>query len=136
MRSRAVTMGQIADILFRRGDLDAARAAREESLDTLRRLGDADGIAAALWGVAQLDLAEEKFADAAPRIVEAYDIVTRLGRAEGIAVIGMVHGQFLAAADQPAEAVAVLQRSAEMFRKLGRESEAHQAEQLIAELGL
>ena len=122
VRARAVTMGNIAGILAQKGDLKAARALQEERLEVNRRLGDADGIGATLWGLAQLDLAEEKIGAAFPRIVEAYQIMSRLGRAEGIAVIGTLLGQILAANDRREEALTVLRRSAEMYRKLGRET--------------
>ena len=56
----------------------------------------------------------------------------RLGRAEGIAVIGATFGQILAAYGQPNDARAVLQRSAEMFRKLGRNADAKQVEDRLA----
>jgi hypothetical protein len=99
-----------------------------------RRLGDTDGIASALWGLARLDLVEEKMEDATPRISESYDILCRLGRADGIAVVGMRYGQLLAATDTPNEAFAVLKRSVEIFRKLGREADAQKAEEVIARL--
>lgn len=70
-------------------------------------------------------------------MIEAYSIVLRLGRAEGIAVFGMTLGRFLAANDEThADALEVLRRSVETFRKLGRENELRQVEERIAELGL
>jgi tetratricopeptide (TPR) repeat protein len=136
VRERAVTMGKIADILVSRGDLEGARALRAESLDAFRRLGVAEGIANSLWGLAQIDLAQEKLDEAAPRVIEAYGIVSHLGRADAIAVIGLLHGQILTAFQMRTEALTVLRRSAEMFRKLGLEKEAHDAEKLISDLGL
>jgi len=59
-----------------------------------------------------------------------------LGRADGIAVVGLVLGQILAGADARSEALTVLRRSAEMYRKLGREAEARSVEELSRELGL
>jgi Tetratricopeptide repeat len=132
VRSRALTMGKIADILASRDELDEARALQDECLQVYRRLGDTDGIASALWGLARLDLVEEKMEDAMPRISESYDILCRLGRADGIAVVGMRYGQLLAATDTPNEALAVLKRSVEIFRKLGREADAQKAEEVIA----
>ena len=127
---------QIAQILVQKGDINAARALQMESLEITQTLGDLDGIAATLWDLAQLDLAEQKFNDAIPRIFEAYGIVTRLGRAEGIAAIGMTVGRILAANDRPDEARQVLQRSAEMFGKLGHREAAEQARDLIRKLNL
>lgn len=86
--------------------------------------------------MAQLDLAEEKFDDAVPRIIEAYEIVSRLGRADGIAVIGMALGQILAGRGEREGARHVLRRSAEMFLKLGLEDNAKAADDLIRHLGL
>jgi hypothetical protein len=48
--------------------------------------------------------------------------MSRLGRADFIAVIRMTFGQILAANDQPDDARLVLQRSAEVFLKLGRKT--------------
>jgi hypothetical protein len=59
VRSRAVTLGQIAHILARQGDLSDARALQVERLGINRQLDDADGIGATLWDLAQLDLAEQ-----------------------------------------------------------------------------
>jgi hypothetical protein len=136
VRSRAVTMGRIADILLQKGDTASARSLQEERLETNRKLADADGIGAALWDLAQLDLAEERPDDAVPRIVEAYEIMSGLGRADFIAAIGMIHGQFLASAGEREEARNVLRRSSEMFRKLGHEDSARKADDLIRQLGL
>ena len=67
---------------------------------------------------------------------KAYDIVLRLGRADGIAVIGMLYGQILTAGGESAEALTVLRRSAEMFRKLGQESSAQEVDAFVGKLGL
>jgi hypothetical protein len=129
-------MVQIADILVRRGELDEALTLQDERLQIRRRLGDADGIAAALWDLAQLDLAQEKTDAAIPRIIEAYDVLCRLGGADGIAVVGLTYGHILAAGQKPDEALAVLRRSAEIFRKLDREDKASAAEEIIVRLRL
>ena len=71
-----------------------------------------------------------------PRIIEAYGIMMQLGRADFIAVIGTILGQILAANQQPDDAREVLTRSAALFRKLGREQEAQQAETLMHGLNL
>jgi tetratricopeptide (TPR) repeat protein len=135
--SRAIAMGRIADILETRGELDEAlRIRQQEQLPTFELLGDAENVANTLWSLARIDLAQRRFEDARSRIGEAYAIVLRFGRAEGIAVVGVRLGQILAANDQRDEALVVLRRSAEMFRKLGQEDDAQQAERLIAKLGL
>jgi hypothetical protein len=107
----------------------------EDRLAIYRQLADPDGIGATLWGLAQLDLAEQKISDAVPRIFEAYEIVLRLGRAEGIATVGQLLGQILATND-PDGARQMLRRSAEMYRRLGREGDANETEDLIRSLGL
>jgi hypothetical protein len=58
------------------------------------------------------------------------------GRADFIAVIGITFGQILAAVGEREDARLVLQRSAEMFLKLGREDSARKAIDLIRQLGL
>jgi tetratricopeptide (TPR) repeat protein len=136
VRERALAMGKIADILLQKGDPIAARHLQEERLETHQQMADSDGTANALWNLAQIDLAERKIGDAVPRIVEAYNINSKLGRADGIAVVGMVLGQILAAGGQLEAARLVLQRSAEMFLKLGQEKHAEEAEDLIRQLGL
>jgi tetratricopeptide (TPR) repeat protein len=134
VRERTATLGAIAQTLHHRGDLDEARKLQSERLKVNRQLGDADGIANALWDLAKLDLEQKKFKNAAPRLAESYRIVLRLGRADAIAVIGLVFGQVLAAGEEPQEALEVLRRSAEIFRKLGRESQALEAEKLIIDM--
>jgi tetratricopeptide (TPR) repeat protein len=81
-------------------------------------------------------LLEKKVEDAIPRLSESYDILCRLGRADGVAAVGMRYGQVLAAADEPDEALAVLKRSVEIFRKLGQEADAKKFEEIIARLEL
>ena len=42
-----------------------------------KQLGDLDGIAAATWGLAQIDLAREDYQSALPRLVESFQILRR-----------------------------------------------------------
>ncbi len=134
--SRATTMGSIADILTNKGDLAAARALQEERLKICRRLSDAAQTAPALWSLARLDLLEENFDDALPRLTEAYDIEMTLGRAEGIEAVGILLARTLAVEGESAKAGEVLRRNAEMFRSLGHEEGAQQADELLRELTL
>ena len=133
--ARALTMGSIADILTEKGDLAAARVLQAKRLEIYRGLSDAAEIAPALWNLALLDVAEEKLDEARPHLTEAYDIEMTLGRAEGIAAIGMMLAQLLGA-EETARAGEMLRRSAEMFRKLGSEQEAQEADDLLRELNL
>ncbi len=106
----------------------------EERLEANRGLGDQDGIAAALWDIAQIELQQGRIPAAAPRIAEAYEIFTRIGRLEGIAVIGAAHGQNLAVSGQKEQGLAVLRTSLEGFRKLGRHEAAQKVEKLISQI--
>jgi tetratricopeptide (TPR) repeat protein len=135
-RSRTITLGRIANILAKKDDLKGARALHEERLEILRELEDPESIAAALWDLSVLDIAEKDFETAGRRIPEAYAIMLHVGRAEGIAEIGKMFGPILAAGNQREKALEVLRRSAEMFRKLGREAEAQSAESIIGQFGL
>ena len=97
-------------------------------------LGDAGGIGATLWGLAQLDLKQEKVQDAVPRIAEGYAIMRQLGRAEGIATVGKLFGQILVAGGQRDDGLEVLRRSAAAHRQLGREGDAAKVEALIRQI--
>jgi hypothetical protein len=71
---------------------------------------------------------------AAAHLVEAWRFVLEVDRAEGIAVIGEELGQLLAQADRKDDAREVLLRSADAYRKLGREAEAQKLDELVAQL--
>jgi hypothetical protein len=101
-------------------------------LETNRKIGNVDGIAAAHWGLATIELRRGKVVEAAPQLAEAWSLFTRLGRADGIAAIGEIFGQVLVAAGQRDQAIAILRRSVEAYRKLGREERAHEVEALVA----
>ena len=66
----------------------------------------------------------------------AYEIMSKLGCADFIAIIEQLVGQILAANEKPDDARQVLRRSAEMFRKLGRDGDAKEVDDLIRQLGL
>ena len=72
--------------------------------------------------------------DAAPRIAEAYAIVDRMGRLEGIVTIGEVFGQTLVATGRKNDGIAILRRSLEGYRKLGREQDVERLQSLIAKI--
>ena len=131
VRERAITWGRIAHIAAAQGDLDTAVELQERRLEANRGLGNLDGIAAALWDLASIDLQRENFEAALPRVAEAYGLLARLGRAEGLAVVGSVHGQFLVAGGQVGEGVVVLQRAADAYRKLGLDDSAQGVSKLL-----
>ena len=63
-REAAVTRGNIAHT---RGDHNQAHALHARRLDTARKLGDLDDIAAACWDLARIDLARREYQAAFPR---------------------------------------------------------------------
>jgi hypothetical protein len=54
-------LGNIADILYRRGDYDEATAPQTKRLRANEDLGDLDGLKAAKWEAARIDLAQKKY---------------------------------------------------------------------------
>ena len=131
VRSVAVCQGKIADILQARGQLDEALALHTQRLQANQQLENKDGIAATLWSIARIELAQGNLEVAAPKIAKAYSLVSEMGRLEGIAVIGRLFGQLLVRNGQPEIGLAVLQRSLDGFRQLGREQSAQQTEKLL-----
>jgi hypothetical protein len=117
-------------------DLDRARKLLDERLEVNRKCNNAEKIAETLWGLAQLDLAQQKIDDAMPRLVESYDIFLRLGRANDSAVVGVPIGRILAARDRRGEALTVLLRSAYLFSKLGLVQKVREVEDQIKLLKL
>lgn len=125
-------MGQIADTLQARGDLDEAlRIRREEVLPVYERLGDLHRKSAALWQVAQVLLADENFEEALPLVGEDYAIVSKLDQLDGICVIGVVWGQFMVAGGKIEEGLGVLQRSLVGFNKLDQAEAAERVAGII-----
>ena len=133
-RVRADVFRAIALILEKKGDWKRSRQFHEESLDTSRRCGNASGIAGALWDISQIDMEEKNLEAATARIVEAYSIVVEIDETEGIAAIGKALGLILALRGQLEEGLEILHRSAEMYKKLGEETELSRTEEMIDEL--
>jgi tetratricopeptide (TPR) repeat protein len=96
----AAVMGSIADIAYQRGDYDEAAQLQSKRLEVNRQLGDLDGIAAADWDLARIDLARQDQEAALPRLAESFEILGRLRRPDGIAVVGSTLGELLMAADK------------------------------------
>jgi tetratricopeptide (TPR) repeat protein len=96
-RSLAVAWGQIAAIAFRQGDYDLAAGSWQKQLEGSQDLGDPDGTAEALWGLAQSDLAREDHDAALARLTESFRILSRLQRLDGITDVGYALGQLLMA---------------------------------------
>ncbi len=134
LREIAMTQGRIAQILAQKGDLAGALDLQVDRLAANRYLKDSDGIASALWDIAQIELEQEKPDEAVPRLVEAWQNFTQMGRADGIAVVGRALGQLVALAGDKDKALEILRRSAAAYRKLRQEAEAQRVEELIAQI--
>ncbi|MFD2233225.1 hypothetical protein ACFSNB_05350, partial [Phaeospirillum tilakii] len=125
VRSRAVTMGQIADILMARGELDAALKIRqEEELPVYDRLGDNDGIAAVRFNCAQILLAKEGLTEGNAQalvedLAESFSRLQKSGRADGLVAVGTLFGQILAACGAAEPALSVLESAAQAAERLG-----------------
>ena len=133
-RAAAVTWGNIAHIAHQRGDLEEAAELQRRRLEVNRQLGDLDGIAAASWDLAQIDLARQDYQAAFPRLAEAYQAFSRLQRPDGVAVVGSTLGQLLTAAGQPGQARQVLTASRNAATKIGMADLAQQISDLLDQL--
>ncbi|WP_302828563.1 CHAT domain-containing protein [Streptomyces sp. BV286] len=130
-RSAAVTWGQIADILRQRGEVEEALDLQLKRLEVNEQLGDMDGIAAANWNLAQIDLSRQDFAAAAPRLITSFQLFVKLQRPDGIAVVGAVLGQFLLAAGEGERAQEVFQTSRAAAAKIGLTNVIDQLDELL-----
>jgi len=125
VRSRAVTMGKIADILQARGQLDEALKIRnEEQLPVYERLGDVRSRAVTLQKIAMAllradGLRQGRIQEIYDALAEAYGIARRLGLPAGIAGIGPTFAQILAIGGHQDEALTVLDEAEAALEKLG-----------------
>ena len=131
-REAAVVTGYLADIHFRRGDYDETlRIRREVQLPVYERLGDLDGIAAATWGLAQIDLARQDDQSAAPRLMKSFQLLYQLQRADGVAIVGFTLGQLMLAAGETEQAHQVLTAALTAATKIGHEQLAGHINELL-----
>ncbi|MEU5294058.1 CHAT domain-containing protein [Streptomyces umbrinus] len=119
IRSTSITWGQIADIYQQRGEVDEALELQLKRLEVNEQLGDMDGIAAANWDLARIDMSRQELAAAAPRLVTSFQLLLKLQRPDGIAVVGAALGQLLLAAGERGQARQVLQTSRAAAAKVG-----------------
>ncbi len=140
VHSRAVSMGQIADILQARGQLDEAlRILKEEELPVYERLGDVRSRAMTMGKIADI-LVRRGQLDEALRILkeEVLPACERLGDVRGLLVGRTTLGQILlvrtANNDRP-EARQLLCLALADARRL-RLPEAQQIEAILAHVGL
>ncbi|MFI6079118.1 tetratricopeptide repeat protein [Actinoplanes sp. NPDC051343] len=110
-RESALTWGKIADILYLRGDYNEVAALRTKQLRVNEGLGDVDGIAAAKWGLALVQLHRGNYESALPLLGESFRALQRLQRPDGIAAVGAMIGSVLLAAGAREQAISVLETS-------------------------
>jgi tetratricopeptide (TPR) repeat protein len=133
-RETAVTWGQIADIAYQKGDLNEAAELNSKRLEVNTQLGDLDGIAAASWDLARIDLTREDHESALPRLAESFQILTRLERPDGIALVGTALGRLLAAAGHADQARQVLSDALAAATKIGHTEVIEEISQLLTTL--
>ncbi|MEV6499322.1 CHAT domain-containing protein [Streptomyces prunicolor] len=130
-RSAAITWGKIADILQQRGEVDEALELQLKRLEVNEQLGDMDGIAAANWDLARIDLTRQDFEAAAPRLVTSFQLLLKLQRPDGIAVVGTILGQLLLAAGEREQARQVFQTSRAAAAEIGFADAVDQLDELL-----
>ncbi|WP_432033190.1 tetratricopeptide repeat protein [Streptomyces antibioticus] len=130
-RESAVTWGKIADILQQRGETDEALELQLKRLEVNEQLGDMDGIAAANWDLARIDLSRQDLNAAVPRLVTSFQLLLKLQRPDGIAVVGATLGQLLLAAGEHGQAREVFQTSRAAAAKIGFADAVDQLDELL-----
>ena len=124
-RSRAITMGRIADILYARGELDEAlRIRREEELPVYERLGDVRSRAVTLHNLAGSLIKAGGLNDARVQEIhaaasEAFAIARQLNLPDAIANTGTLLAQVLGRAGRIKEALPILDEAEAAFMTLG-----------------
>ncbi|MEU4447439.1 tetratricopeptide repeat protein, partial [Actinosynnema sp. NPDC023926] len=134
-RSAAVTWGQIGAILHQRGDYDEAVELQLKRLETNKLLGDLDGIAAANWDLAQINLSQQDPESATLRLIESYTVLQQLQRADGIAVVGATLAALLAAAGQTRQARQIADEGLQAALKIDDSSLIEQLHSQLDQLG-
>ncbi|MFC8348637.1 CHAT domain-containing protein [Streptomyces sp. NPDC057280] len=130
-REAAITWGKIADILQQRGEIDEALELQLKRLEANEKLGDMDGIAAANWDLALLDLSRQDLDAAAPRLITSFQLFLKLQRPDGIAIVGTTFSQLLLAAGESGQARQVLQTSRAAAAKIGLSDVVDQLDELL-----
>jgi len=112
--------------------VDAAVQLQNERLAVNHELGDQDGIAAATYDLAQIEIQQEKWPEAFEHLAEAYDIFNKIGRLDFICTVDSSLGLLLCRAGQREQGLQMLTRSRDGFAKLGLQDHAKQTEAIIA----
>ena len=125
-RMRAMASGQIADILYARGELDEAlRIRREEQLPVYERLGDVRSRAVTLQKIAigllsAGALEQGRIPEVHDALAESFGIFTRLKPSFEVADVGAQLAQVVAMGGLADEALGVLDVAEAAFQKLGQ----------------
>jgi tetratricopeptide (TPR) repeat protein len=126
VRSRAVTMGQIADILQARGELgEALRICREEELPVFERLGDVRSRAVTMGRIADILQARGELGEALRiHIEERLPVAEEMGDADSLAHIRYRCGTIRLArggweGDEAQVVAAEIFQSFSLYRQLG-----------------
>jgi tetratricopeptide (TPR) repeat protein len=134
LRSRAITLGQIANIREARGEVNEALRLHEESLQVYESLGYLEGRANALRSIGEIELQRRDFDGAMKHLFEAYDILLKIRRLDDTVLTGVQFGVMLLRSGDTEKGRAVLQRSREVLRTLGKLELAEYIEELIDRL--
>jgi tetratricopeptide (TPR) repeat protein len=133
-RARAVALGQIAELLADKGEVDQALKLHQERLAIVEALGDPDSIAHTLWSIAKIDLSEQQVEQAFEHLAASYEINLKLGRLEGICYVGLDFGHLFCASGHLEQGLAVLERSRDGFVKFGRPEKARYVQSIMNEI--
>jgi tetratricopeptide (TPR) repeat protein len=131
VREMAVCWHRIADVAFQRGHYDEAARLQRKVLDATRQLADLDGIAAATWDLARIDLARGDDHAAIAPMMESFTINRHLQRPDGMAIVGMSLGELLLEAGQADRARPVLAESLAAATMIGWTDVARQISALL-----
>ncbi len=134
-RSRAVVLGDIAGIYADMGDVVEALKLYKERLEAFEQLGDLEGKANSLWSIGRIEALHEDSEGALKHLSAAYSMLLKIGRIEGVCHIGLDLGRLLFRLNETEKGAAILQRSEEGFRRLGRDDLARAARELLAQAG-
>ncbi|MFD0427442.1 hypothetical protein ACFQ60_02535 [Streptomyces zhihengii] len=100
-------------------------------MEVNERLGDVDGVAAANWDLARIDLSRQDLASAAARLNTSFQLLQGLQRADGIAVVGAAWGQLLLNSGEHGRARQVLQAARAAAAKIGFTDQVNQLDELL-----
>ncbi len=134
-RSRAVVLGDIAGIYADMGDVVEALKLYKERLEAFEQLGDLEGKANSLWSIGRIEALHEDSEGALKHLSAAYSMLLKIGRIEGVCHVGLDLGRLLFRLNETEKGAAILQRSEEGFRRLGRDDLARAAMELLAQAG-